>query len=80
MMFASYLKEWSDACLCSAVSVCNIFKEKFSNISMTFKNHSIKDMLKVFNSGQQLLQSTANITINIYKTNEIRCTFHIKHV
>ena len=77
MMFASYLKEWSDACLCSAVSVCNIFKEKFSNISMTFNQ---RHMLKVFNSGQQLLQSTANITINIYKTNEIRCTFHIKQV
>ena len=43
MMFTGYLKEWSDACLCSAVSVRNIFEEKFSNISMTFKNHSIKD-------------------------------------
>ena len=37
-------------------------------------------MLKIFNSGQQLLQSTADITIDINKTNEIRCIFHIKHV
>ena len=36
-------------------------------------------MLKILNSGQQLLQCTADITIDINKTNEIRCTFHIEH-
>ena len=38
-----------------------------------------RHMLKILNSGQQLLQCTADITIDINKTNEIRCTFHIEH-